>query len=266
MAKVMNPKNFVIGQNAALKVNVATDEVMTMMGLQGLGLFMGFTQQSQEVPMIGERIAPKVFTGASYDESTVNANFIPGDKTQSFLRKAALQGNVVKNVRSYLRNGCDFSAPDQVAANDGGLESGTSGLNVGSVTDPQIGSPTDIWTNSVSFAPAGPFSLFVAHTPAGAGDNIAVSVNGTDVDLTLKDGKSWADYGFEIGDTILVDWDGATTEKPKYSKVKSISTDVMTLDGDIGDTDDIIVADPMPSTCRVHGATASLVSGIEDDC
>jgi len=74
MAKVTNPKLFVIGQNAALRMNVATDDEMSMKGLQGLGLFMGFTQQSQEVPMIGQRIAPKVFTGASYDESTVNAN------------------------------------------------------------------------------------------------------------------------------------------------------------------------------------------------
>jgi hypothetical protein len=265
MAKVMNPKNFVIGQNAALKVNIATDEEMTMMGLQGLGLFMGFTQQSQEVPMIGERVAPKVFTGASYDESTVNSNYIPGDKTQEYLRKAALQGNIIKNVRSYLRNGCDFSAPDQIAAG-GGLTSGTSGLNVGSVTDPQIGSPTDIWTNSISFAPAGPFSLFVAHTPSGSGDNIASSANSSDVDLTLKDGSNWADLGFEEGDTIIVDWDGSTTEAPKYSKVKTISGSAMTLDGEVGDTSNIAIADPMPSACRVHGATASVVSGIEDDC
>jgi len=265
MAKVMNPKLFVIGQNAALRVECATDNEMSMKGLQGLGLFMGFTQQSQEVPMIGQRIAPKVFTGASYDESTVNTNYIPGDKTQDFLRNAALQGTLVKNVRAYLRDGCNFSAPDQIATG-GGLTSGTSGLNVGSVTDPQIGSPTDIWTNSVSFAPAGPFSLFVAHTPAGAGDNIASSANGSDVDLTLKDGSKWADLGFEVDDTIIVDWDGASTEKPKYSKVKAISDSVMTLDGSVGDTENIEIADPLPSKCRVHGATSSDVAGVDVEC
>jgi hypothetical protein len=266
MAKVLNPKKYVLGQNASLRVSCATDDEMSMMGLQGLGLFMGFTQQSQEIPMIGQRVAPKVYTGASYDETTVNANFIPGDGTQEYLRNTALSGNIIKNVRAYLKDGCNFSAPDQVADNGGGLTSGTSGLNVGSVTDPQIGSPTDVWTNSVSFAPAGPFSLFVAHTPANAGGNLATSVNGSDVDITLKDGTNWDSYGFETGDTVIIDWDGSTTEAPKYSKVKSISSDVMTLDGSVGDTDAIAISDPLPAKCRVHGATPSVVSGIEVEC
>jgi hypothetical protein len=164
-----------------------------------------------------------------------------------------------------LRDGCNFSAPDQIASG-GGLTSGTSGLNVGSVTDPQIGSPTDIWTNSISFAPAGSFSLFVAHTPAGAGDNLAIALNGSDYDVTLKDGSAWADLGFEVNDTVIVDWDGSSPESPKYAKVKAVAADVLTLDGTAGDVTDITIADPMPSNCRIHGATSSDVANIDVEC
>ena len=41
-----------------------------------MGLALGFSQQEKEIPMMGERISPKVFTGASYDAMTVNNNFI----------------------------------------------------------------------------------------------------------------------------------------------------------------------------------------------
>lgn len=265
MARVINPASFVLGQNAALWVDKATSSQMKVMGLQGLGLGLGFTQTAQTITSMGVRISPKAYTGAEYDEMTANANFIPGDQSQDRLRQAALSGTILKNVRSYLKDGCNFSAPDQISAG-GGIMSGTSGLNVGSWTDPQIGAPSDVWTNSVSFAPAGPMCLFVAHTVSGSGDEItAAQAGGAGTDMTLTTtGTEWATLGFDVDDTIIVDY-GVDLTEPKYAKVKSIASDVMTLTASTGDIDDISLG-TFNAMAQVHGATPMDVSGMDTTC
>jgi hypothetical protein len=251
-----------------MRINCATVNEVKVLGLQGLGLALGFTQDSTTVPMMGERIAPLVYTGASYDEMTADANFIPGDKSQEILREAALQGTMLKNVRLYIKDGCDFSAPDQVSANGGGLTSGTSGLNVGSFTDPSVGSPSDVWTNSISFAPAGPFTLFVAHTPPGWDgvdltiESQASSTSGQ-VELSLGGPYNWTDLGFEEGDVIILDYN-TSSAPPRYGKVEGIADPVMQLELDTGDAADIEDYDgstsPNPKIA-VHGATPAEVAG-----
>ncbi len=264
MAIVINPASFVLGQNSAMWLDKATATEMKVMGLQGMGLGLGFTQSSTTVQSMGVRIAPKVYTGAEYDEMSVNANFIPGDKSQEALQEAALAGNILKNIRMYLKDGCNFSAPDQPSAG-GGYTSGTSGMNVGNYSDPQIGSPSDIYTNSVSFAPAGPFALFVAHTLPGDGANVIVEsevTSGAGATITLTDLTAWAALGFEVGDTIIVDWNGTS---PKYAVVDALNTNVLTCV--IGTGDAATLADgALDAAGQVHGATPMAVASMNLDC
>jgi hypothetical protein len=270
MAIVTNPALFVVGQNSAMWLDKATPTEMKVLGLQGMGLGIGFTQNSQDVPMMGLRIAPKVYTGATYDEMSANANYIPGDASQEALQNAALEGTVLKNIRMYLKDGCNFSAPDQISAG-GGLTTGTSGMNVGSFSDPQIGSPSDIYTNSVTIAPACPFAVFVAHTNPGKGDDLTISGGGTgsDVVITIDAATSdtWAGFGFEVGDTVIVDYDGDSPAKPKYGHVKAIASNVMTLTADIGDAADIVVSgSALGATAAVHGATPMNPADMDITC
>ena len=265
MATVLNPQNFVLGQNAAMWLDKATANEVKVMGLQGVGLALGFTQSSTTVPMMGQRIAPKVYTGAEYDEMSINANFIPGDTSQERLQTAALESTTLKNIRMYLKDGCSFSAPDQISAG-GGITTGTSGLMVGSFSDPQIGSPSDIFTNTVTMAPVGPFALFVAHTTPGDYANITVLSEATNIGqatIELIDNVIWDTLGFEDGDTIIVDYNG---DAPKYAKIESGSnTDTITLALETGDS--TALADGALSMYgAVHGATPMQATSSDLTC
>ena len=272
MAINMNPQNFVLAQNAAMWVYAATSDSMKIMGLQGLGLGMGFSQTEKEVPMMGVRISPVVFTGAKYDTMSIKANFIPGDKTQEFMKNAAETGTMVKPVRMYVKDGCHFSAPDQPNTNgNGGYITGTSGLNIGNWTDPQAGAPSDLFTNSISTAPGGPFVLFIAHTIPGDHANITVlsqTTTGAGATIELIDNTVWDTLGFEDGDTIIVDYNGAT---PKYAQIASgVGTDTLILVEDTGDAaslvDGVLTAGTNGFNGAVHGATPSAVTGMDLTC
>ena len=271
MAININPAKFVLAQNSAMWIHKATDDAMKIMGLQGMGLALGFSQQEKEIPMMGERISPKVFTGASYDAMTVNNNFIEGDPTQEYLRNMALSGTMIKPIRLYTKDGCHFSAPDQPnstsVAGVGGYVSGMSGLNVGNWTDPQAGAPSDTYTNSVSFAPGGPFAMFIAHAVlANLGDAIAVLSEATNVGaatIELVDNTVWDTLGFEDGDTIIVDYNGAT---PKYAVIASGSnTDIITLELEQGDSTSLADGN-LTTGGAVHGASPSSVGSLDLTC
>jgi len=266
MAKVMNPVKYVKAQNAAMRLNCATSDEIKVLGLQGLGLALGFSQDSLSVPQMGERVAPVDFTNAKFDEMTVNCNMVPGSESQTVLRAAALQETPLKNVRLYIKDYCDFSAPDQVSEG-GGLTTGTSGLNVGSAKDTTADSPGAIWKNSFSFAPAGPFTLFVAHTPRNAGTNLDITaeVSGTSgATIELIDGSNWEDLGFEEGDTIILDYNDASAP-PRYGKVDSLSSSTMTLVEGEGDASSITTATGITTT-QVHGATPSDIANLSNVC
>ena len=270
MATNINPALFVLAQNSAMWIDKATATEMKIMGLQGMGLGLGFSQTEKEIPMMGVRISPKVFTGATYDTMTVNNNFIEGDPTQEYIRGAALSGTMIKPIRLYTKDGCHFSAPDQPnstgVAHQGGYTSGASGMNVGSYTDPQAGAPTDTYTNSVSFAPGGPFAMFIAHTVPGDYLNITVlgeATTGAGATIELLDASTWDSRGFEDGDTIIVDYNGST---PKYGVIASGSgTSTITLVEGGGDaailTDGVLTAGG-----AVHGASPSNVAGMDLSC
>ncbi len=263
MAIVINPALFVVGQNAAMWLDKATANEVKVLGLQGMGLGIGFSQTSIDVQMMGMRIAPKVYTGATYDEMTANANYIPGDVSQTKLKAAAETGTMLKNIRMYLKDGCHFSAPDQIETG-GGLTTGSSGLNVGNFGDPSIGSPSEIFTNSVSFAPGGPFTVFVAHSTPNGGADVTIaaeSTTGAGATATLGTGD-WASLGFEVDDIIIVDWNIA---HPCYAKVEALNTNVMTLVELTGDSA-LLVDGTLPANGAVHGATPTDIGGLDVDC
>ena len=270
MARNINPQNFVLAQNAAMWVHPATSNAMKIIGLQGLGLAMGFSQTEKEVPMMGVRVSPVVFTGAKYDSMSIKANFIPGDATQAYMKNAAETGTMVKPVRLYVKDGCHFSAPDQPNAG-GGYTSGTSGLNIGNWTDPQAGSPSDFFTNSISTAPGGPFVLFIAHTVKDDYANITVraqTTTGAGAEIELIDNTIWDTLGFDDGDTILVDYNGST---PKYARIASgVGTDTLILEEDVGDAaaliDGLLTIGSDGFNGAVHGATPSAVTGMDLSC
>ena len=267
MARNINPAKFVLAQNSAMWVMKATSAEMKIMGLQSMGLALGFSQQEKEIPMMGERISPKVFTGASYDTMTANNNFIEGDPTQEYLRSAALTGTMIKAIRLYTKDGCHFSAPDQPnstsVAGVGGYTSGMSGLNIGSYTDPQAGAPSDTYTNTVSFAPGGPFALFIAHSEPNKGDEITITGGGAGVAVEFTTtGVDWADRGFDVGDTVIVDWSDTT---PKYGVISVIADKVLTLAADKGDAATITTG-VMPAMGALHGASPSNVSAMDVSC
>jgi len=262
MAIVISPALFVVGQNSALWLDKATADEIKVLGLQGMGLGLGFSQSSIDVPMMGVRIAPKVYTGATYDEMSINANYIPGDPSQAALQAAALAGTMLKNVRMYLKDGCNFSAPDQPAINDGGLVSGSSGLNVGSYGDPSIGAPSDIYTNTVTMAPGGPFTIFVAHTVVGNGADVSVVAQGASGATLTHADTDWEDLGFEAGDTVIVDWCETT---PCYGRIDTLVTTVMTLEEDVGDAASLSTK-TLPSNGAVHGASPTEVGALSTTC
>jgi hypothetical protein len=146
-------------------------------------------------------------------------------------------------------------------------------MNVGSYSDPQIGSPSDIFTNSITFAPAGAFALFVAHTAPGDFASITVTAETTGTGATLTHATAdWDTLGFEVGDTVLVDWNG-NDDQPKYGRCESLTTNVMTLVEGVGDAPLLVSGalgggSPAGTTKggAVHSATPMQVSGLATDC
>lgn len=258
MAKRINNVNFIVGRDIALRIDVATADEASVKGLQGLGFFLGFSQQEREVQQSGSKIAAKVFTSASYDTTQVTCNHVFGDPVQETLRNAALNGTLLKNVRAYVKDGCDFSAPDQISAG-GGLNTGTSGLYVGNFTDPNVGAIGDLVTNQISLSPAGPFAMFIAHTGTATTGNgkggTNIKIDTTAHTIELLDGTTWESLGFEDGDTLIVDWDGSSTAWPKYLKLASgASSDTITYDSSAGDAGSL-ANNASTSKTQVHGAT-----------
>ena len=245
--------NFVAAQNAAVVLHAGKSTQTTVRGLQGMGLCLGFTMETFTVSEMGRRISLVVPSGGTYEETTINYNFVPGDSTMEEFRDAALNSTKLTDVRLYVKQGCDFSAPDLISDS-------ASGLYVGSFTDPSVDSPNAIFSGSLSYMPGGAFCLYVAHTPAGEGANLSyvastrtLSVSGGDTFDTT--------YGFEVGDTCIIDH--ADSNDPLWLKVASVSgADIVFTDA-TGDEGTLATGGDWTggSTTQLHGATPMVVSG-----
>ncbi len=273
MATITVGNNYVVAGNSAMWINKATATPLKVRGLQGLGLALGFEQSTVEVSEMGRRLDSIVYSGAKLSEISVNANFVPGDASQEYLKNAAMANTNIKNVRMYLKDGCHFTAPDQISnptSAGNGLATGDSGLNVGNYGDPSAGSKNALFANTITMAPSGSFALFIAHTSPNGGANIAVLSEATNLGaatIELIDNTIWDTLGFEDGDTILIDGDGTT---PKYAQIASgANTDIITLTlgaSGGGDAASLVDAAAMSASSAVHGASPSVVSESDVVC
>lgn len=250
MAVKVNAVNFVAGQNAAVVVNCGTADEQYIRGLQGMGLCLGFTMETQKISEMGRRIALVIPSGGAYQETTVNYNFLPGDASLELMRDASLNSTKLSNIRLYVKQGCDFSAPDLISDS-------ASGLYVGTVSDPKVDNPNGIFTGSMSYMPGGPFVLFVAHKVGAAIDYVASTrtITSSDSDFVTK--------GFEAGDTLILDNVPGQT-RPLYVKAYSVAAGAIVIEDSVGD-EALLTADfSGGATTALHGATPLVVSGYTD--
>jgi len=250
MATKANPVSFVLAQNSAVVLHAGKSTELTVRGLQGMGLCLGFTMETQTVAEMGRRIASVVPSGGTYEETTVNYNFIPGDASLEEFRDAAINSTKLSDVRLYVKNGCDFSAPDLIS-------DPASGLYVGSMSDPQVDAPNGLYQGSLSYMPGGAFVLYIAHTTPGSGDDISYAT--ATRTFTLADG-SFVDMGFEDGDTILLDYEELTGTPPTTYQVDTVAATTMTIVEDVGDEATLGDFSGITKT-QIHGATPLVVSG-----
>lgn len=250
MAIKSSSVNFVAAQNAAVILHPATANEKSVRGLQGMGLCLGFTMETITVAEMGRRIAMVIPSGGTYEETQVNYNFIPGDSSLEEFRDAAINSTKIADVRLYVKQGCDFSAPDLIS-------DPASGLYVGSMSDPKVDSPNGIFTGSLSYMPGGAFVLFVAHK-VGA----ALSYTASTRTLASSDGD-FVTTGFEVGDTLIID-NIPGKSAPMYFKAHSVAAGAIVLVEDEGD-EALLTADfSGGATTAVHGATPLVVSGYTD--
>lgn len=255
MAIKANPVNFVLAQNAAVVLHAAKSTEATVRGLQGMGLLLGFSMETQTVQEMGRRIALVVPSGGTYEETTINYNFIPGDSTLEEFRDAAINSTKLNDVRLYVKQGCDFSAPDLIS-------DPASGLYVGSMSDPTVDSPNGLFTGSLSYMAGGAFVLFIAHKKGTA---LSVTVATRTISNSDND---FVTQGFEAGDTLILDhYDSAD---PYFLKAESVAAGAIVWTASVGDSDALIAAGDAATvaTTELHGATPLVVSGYEGsaDC
>jgi len=240
MAIKLMTEPFVMAENSAVVLHPATTDEKRIRGLQGLGLALGFTMDSKTVSEMGRRISLNVPAGGTFDTSTVNYNFLPGDKAWEEFRNAAINRTKILAIRLYMKYGYDFSAPDVIS-------DPTTGLYVGSVSDPKTDTPNGIFSGSLDYMPGGAFCLFVAHK---------VGTDLSYVQSTRTIASSSGDFitkGFEVGDTLLFDY--ADGNAPLYLKAESVAAGAIVVEAGVGD-EALLTGDFAGiATTSLHGAT-----------
>jgi len=251
MAIKVNPVNFVLAQNAAVVLHARKSDELLVRGLQGMGLLLGFTMETQTVVEMGRRIALTVPSGGAYEQTEVNYNFIPGDASLEEFRNASINSTKINDVRLYIKQGCDFTAPDLIS-------DPASGLYVGSMSDPRVDNPNGLFTGSLSYMPGGAFVLFIAHI-AG------ITLDYTASTRTLGDsGSGFVAAGFEAGDTVILDFGGsAGTDDPYFLQIESVAAGAIVFTDDVGDEAALTAGGDFTgaATTELHGATPLVVSG-----
>lgn len=247
MALKVNPANFVVAQNSAVVLHAGKSNERTLRGLQGMGLLLGFTMETQTVAEMGRRIALVVPSGGTYEPAEVNYNFIPGDPSFDEFRNAALNSTKLNDVRLYVKAGCDFSAADLIS--DAG-----SGLYVGSVSDPRTDNPNGLYTGSLSYMAGGAFVLFVAHKKG-----TALTYTAATRTLANSDADFVSACGFEDGDTLILDY--ADGNDPLYLQAESVTDGSIVLADGVGDIATLSSDFNGIATTHLHGATPMVVAG-----
>lgn len=248
MAIKPNPVNFVLAQNAAVVLHAAKVDEMLVRGLQGMGLCLGFTMETQTIQEMGRRIALVVPSGGTYEETSINYNFIPGDPSMEEFRNAALNSTKLIDVRLYVKQGCDFSAPDLIS-------DPASGLYVGSFSDPSVDSPNAVFTGTLSYMPGGAFVLFIAHKGGTTLSYVSSTRIITDTDNSL------VAQGFEVDDIIMVDY-FETDMPPVIGQIEAVDAGTITLADGLGNIANMSDWSGVAATA-IHAATPMVVTGYD---
>ncbi len=246
MAIKVDQVNFVVAQNSAVVLHPATADEKTLRGLQGMGLCLGFTMNTVEVAEMGRRVALDVPSGGKYEKASVNYNFIPAEKTLEFFRSAAANGDKIADIRLYVKQGEDFSAPDLIS-------DPASGLYVGTVGDPKADSPSALYQGSLEYMPGGPFCLFVAHKTGASLSYVAATrtLTSSDSDFIAK--------GVEEGDTVILD-NVPNLSAPVYAKVETLATGSIVFADAVGGVATMSADWSGAADTAIHAATPFVVS------
>lgn len=241
--------SYKVASNAAVRAHVGKSDEMLIRGLQSIALPIGFTMSTLTVSSMGERIDQVLPAGGSYEEISVNYNFVVGDPSQTYLMNASLNNTEIQDMRFYVDDNplCgDFATVDLIS------DSGAS-YRVGTFSAPQ-GSKNELFTGTVSFLPAGASTLFVAHA------------NGTDLSFTAASGGATIDsstqdfvaLGFEADMTIILDH--VDSLDPLHCKIDSVTNNQIVLAEGIGDEASVPTFTGIATT-SIHAGKAMSVSG-----
>lgn len=240
--------SYKVASNAAVVAHAGKSTEMVIRGLQSISLPIGFTMSTVEVSSMGERINQILPTGGTYEEISVDYNFVIGDPSQVYLEQAALNNTEIQDMRFMVDHNMlcgDFATVDLIS------DSGAS-YRVGTFSSPS-GSKNDLFTGTVSFLPAGASTLFTAHA-SGTGLEFATGTGATITGAALD----FVDLGFEAGMTIILDHvDGLD---PLHCKIESVTTTVITLVDSEGDEADVTTFTGIATTA-IHAGTPMSVAG-----
>lgn len=230
---------YVPAQASALTVRTGKSNQLSVKGLQGLTLPLGFTQQTSEASVIGTRIATKYATGASYEDINSNYYFAPGDSSQTYLMDCSRNATQIQDMWFWI-DATDFVALDLIS-DPGGY------VMVGTFSSPTA-TKNEIYSGSISLIIGGSHILFNKHI---GGTTLSFTAGGAGVSAQVTDsGNGFVTAGFAVGDTVIITYlDG---NDPYYAKVKTVAAGTMTFEDAIGNEATIPTASGVAAT-KIHG-------------
>ena len=243
---------YIPAQASALTVNSGKSTAISVKGLQGLTLPLGFTQQTSEASVIGTRIATKYATGAAYEDITSNYYFAPGDASQTYLMDCARNATQIQDMWFWL-DATDFVALDLIS-DPGGY------VMVGTFSSPTA-TKNEIYSGSISLVIGGSHILFNKHALSTTSEFLAVTAGNSTTDATITStGTGCPDFvaaGFEVGNTVIVTGlPLGTADKVYYLKVKSVAAGTLVFEKNVGDNNIVpacAVVSSDTSNIKVHG-------------
>jgi len=242
--------SYKVASNAAIRVNCGKSTEMLLRGLQSTSLPIGFTMSTITVSSMGERIDQVLPTGGSYEEISVNYNFLIGDPSQTYLMQAALNNTEIQDMRFYVDDDLlagDFATVDLIS------DSGAS-YRVGTFSSP-TGAKNELFTGTVSFLPAGASTLFTAH--ASGVDLVTTSGAGASTATVTCTTQDFVALGFVAGMTIILDH--VNSLDPLFCKIDTVAAKTITLVASIGDEVSVPAFNGIATTA-VHGGSPMIVS------
>ena len=243
--------SYKVASNAAIRVHCGKSTEMLLRGLQSTSLPIGFTMSTVTVSSMGERIDQVLPTGGSYEEISVNYNFVIGDPSQVYLMQAALNNTEIQDMRFYVDDNplCgDFAAVDLIS------DTGAS-YRVGTFSSP-TGSKNELFTGTVSFLPAGASALFTAH--ANGTDLGFTTGSTTSVATITSSTQDFTALGFEAGMTIILDH--VDSLDPLYCQIDTVAAHLITLEDAVGDEGSVPLFSGIATT-SIHGGAPIVDSG-----